>query len=152
MLAKSVGRAKLPLILAIVAAAVLGEEGQSGPWSKSELMEPSSLAQLIKSSAVQPNIISVVFPVLYRQKHIPHARIAGPASRPEGLEALRQAVSTLPKDAQIVIYCGCCPMEKCPNLRPAYAVLKELGFTHIRVLDLPTNFHTDWADKGYPVE
>jgi hypothetical protein len=43
-------------------------------------------------------------------------------------------------------------MEKCPNLRPAYQALKKLGFTQIRVLDLPTNFHTDWAEKGYPVE
>jgi thiosulfate/3-mercaptopyruvate sulfurtransferase len=152
MLAALLGRAKLPLLLAIIAAAVLGEDGQSGPWSKSELIEPASLAQLIKSSAAQPNIISVVFPVMYRQRHIPRARLAGPASRPEGLEALRKAVSTLPKDAPIVIYCGCCPMERCPNLRPAYAALKELGFTQIRILDLPTNFHTDWVEKGYPVE
>jgi hypothetical protein len=27
----------------------------------------------------------------------------------------------------------------------------ELGFTNLRVLDLPTNFHTDWVLKGYPV-
>jgi hypothetical protein len=49
-----------------------------------------------------------------------------------------------------VIYCGCCPMLKCPNIRPAYSTLKELGFTHIRVLSLPTNLHTDWVSKDYP--
>jgi hypothetical protein len=27
-----------------------------------------------------------------------------------------------------------------------------LGFTHIRVLSLPTNLHTDWDSKDYPSE
>jgi thiosulfate/3-mercaptopyruvate sulfurtransferase len=43
-------------------------------------------------------------------------------------------------------------MDKCPKDRPAYRLLKEFGFTHVRVLDLPTNFHSDWSAKGYPVE
>jgi rhodanese-related sulfurtransferase len=140
------------MAFAIVAAAALAQNGQPDPWSKSELMEPGALAQIMKSSAAQPTVISVVFPVMYRQRHILHARLAGPASRPEGLEELRQAVRTMPRDAQVVIYCGCCPMDRCPNLRPAYRTLKELGFTQVRVLDLPTNFHTDWVEKGYPVE
>jgi len=145
-------QAHLPLIFTIFAAAVMGQEGQPAPWSKGELMQPSSLAQLIKSSTTAPTIISVVYPVMYRQRHILHARLAGPGNKDEGIEALRQAVQSLSKTSQIVIYCGCCPMEKCPNLRPAYQALKKLGFTQIRVLDLPTNFHTDWAEKGYPVE
>jgi hypothetical protein len=89
---------------------------------------------------------------LYRQRHVLHARFAGPAGKPEGLKALREAVEAQPKDSEIVIYCGCCPMQKCPNIRPAYQLLKELGFTRIRVLDLPTDFHADWSAKGYPVE
>jgi hypothetical protein len=143
--------------VAMVAAAVVtpglsGDDVQLDPWSKGELMEPGSLIQLMQSSATQPNIICVAFPVLYRQRHVLHAKFAGPASKPEGLTALREAVQTLPRSSEIVIYCGCCPMQKCPNVRPAYKLLKELGFTHIRVLDLPTNFHTDWSAKGYPVE
>jgi hypothetical protein len=27
-----------------------------------------------------------------------------------------------------------------------------MGFTHLRVLLLPTDFNTDWITKGYPVE
>ena len=143
---------KLPLTFAIIAVAVAGYDTQSNPWAKDELIEPGALAELMKSSSAQPEIVSVVFPVMYRQRHILHARFAGPGSKPEGLEALRQLVQNLPKNAEIVIYCGCCPMEKCPNIRPAYQALKELGFTKIRVLDLPTNFHTDWVEKSYPVE
>jgi thiosulfate/3-mercaptopyruvate sulfurtransferase len=52
----------------------------------------------------------------------------------------------------MVIYCGCCPWEKCPNVQPAMTTLQEMGFTRVRVLHLPDNFKTNWIDKGYPVE
>jgi hypothetical protein len=65
---------------------------------------------------------------------------------------LKRASANVPKNADIVIYCGCCPMDKCPNVRPAYRALKELGFTNVRVLSLPTNIHTDWDSKDYPSE
>jgi thiosulfate/3-mercaptopyruvate sulfurtransferase len=29
-------------------------------------------------------------------------------------------------------------------------LLKELKFTHYKLLDLPHNMKTDWLDKGYP--
>lgn len=99
-----------------------------------------------------PLVICVGFPVLYRQKHIPHAPLGGPASKPEGIAHLKKAIAADPKDADIVIYCGCCPMVHCPNLRPAFSLLTNLGYKNVRVLNLPTNFRTDWIDKGYPVE
>ena len=114
-------------------------------------MEPAALAKALESSKA-PTVISVAFPVLYNSKHIVPAAFAGPGSKPEGLEALKKAAAPLPRDADLVIYCGCCPMVKCPNIRPAYRTLKEMGFTHIRVLDIPTNMHTDWFSKDYPSE
>ena len=27
-----------------------------------------------------------------------------------------------------------------------------MGFTHIRILDIPTNMHDDWYTKDYPSE
>ena len=114
-------------------------------------MEPAGLAELLRDGK-QPLIICAGFPVLYRQKHIAHARLAGPASKPEGIAQLKETASSTPKDAEILIYCGCCPMVQCPNLRPAFSLLTNLGYKSVRVLNLPTNFHTDWADKGYPVE
>ncbi len=121
------------------------------PWSKAELMEPAALAASMHSGA-RPMIISVAFPVLYRSKHIAGALDAGAASKPEGIEALKKLVADKPKDAEIVIYCGCCPMDKCPNVRPAFAALREMGFRKVRVLSLPTNAATDWYAKGYPSE
>ena len=121
------------------------------PWSKTELMEPRELATLLNSHGVVPHMYCVAFPVLYRGKHIPGAVLTGPANKAEGIQDLRKAVGSLPKNAAIVIYCGCCPMKDCPNIRPAYRTLRELEFNNLRVLELPTSFHTDWVLKGYPV-
>jgi thiosulfate/3-mercaptopyruvate sulfurtransferase len=124
---------------------------ESAPWRQSELIEPSALATALDSKN-PPIIICVAFPVLYHAKHIRGAIFAGPGSRPEGAGALKAAVSALKKDENLVIYCGCCPMEKCPNVRPAYAALKESGFTRVRVLDIPTNMAVDWYSRGYPTD
>ena len=136
--------------LALLAAICLGQE-TSDPWQKSEIIEPSALAQEIQS-AKPPVVIAVAFPVLYRSKHILHAIDGGAGSKPEGIETLKKAVAGLSKDADIVVYCGCCPMVKCPNVRPAYRTLKDLGYTHVRVLNIPTNMHADWYTKNYPSE
>jgi hypothetical protein len=134
----------------ILAAICLGEQ-TGDPWAKSELMEPAALAAELES-AKPPVILCTAFSVLYRSKRIPHAIEAGPGSKPEGIALLKKAVADLPKDAGIVLYCGCCPMDRCPNIRPAYRALREMGFQHVRVLDIPTNMHADWFGKGYPAE
>ena len=142
----------LSLIAFLIAACALpGQEPASDPWTPNELLQPAELAKAL-DSAQPPIILSVAFPVLYRGRHILHAINAGPASKPDGIEALKKAVANLRKDADIVIYCGCCPMVKCPNIRPAYRTLKELGFSHIHVLSLPANLHDDWVSKNYPSE
>ena len=122
------------------------------PWKPSELMEPQELAALLNKSKDGPRIISVAFPVLYRQRHIPGAVPAGPTNKPDGLALLVATVAKYAKDIEIVVYCGCCPLVHCPNIRPAYTLLRKLQFTRIRVLNLPDSFRKDWEDKGFPVE
>src|SRR5215472_11652069 len=138
------------LAIAFVAALCLAQDS-SDPWAKSEIIEPAQFAPEV-TGAKPPVILSVAFPVLYRSKHITHALGVGPGAKPEGIAELKKAVANLPKDADLVVYCGCCPMVKCPNIRPAYRTLKEMGFTHVRVLDIPTNMATDWYAKAYPTE
>ncbi len=115
-------------------------------------VEPKNLAGELQSSAAKPVLLHVGFPVMYRGKHIPHSIYAGPGSKPEGLDALRAAVAKLPRDREIVLYCGCCPFDRCPNVRPAVALLQQMGFTEVKALDLPANFAADWTSHGYPVE
>jgi hypothetical protein len=139
--------------LIVVATTVCFSQQASSPWPKSDLLEPAALAKILQgSTGKQPKVICVAFPVLYRSKHITHAVFAGPGGRPDGIEMLKKEVAGLDKDTDIVLYCGCCPMDKCPNVRPAYRVLQEMGYTKVRVLDIPTNMHTDWYTKGYPSE
>jgi hypothetical protein len=138
------------LLLALVAGLCLCQDA-ANPWTQSEVLEPAALAALIKDGKA-PTVICVAFPVLYKLKHISHASYAGPGSKPEGIEMLKAAVAKLPRNTDLVIYCGCCPMVRCPNIRPAYKALKEMGFTHFRILDIPENMNADWYSKKYPTE
>ncbi len=148
--------ARFVAMAALLAFALAGNyakprENQADPWTPQQLMTPEALAKQLAPGAKPPVIISVAFPVLYRNRHIETAIFAGPGRDPEGINALKAAVKNLPKDTEIVIYCGCCPMDHCPNLRPAFRALEELGYTRIHALSIPTNFNTDWVTKGYPV-
>jgi hypothetical protein len=138
-------------LLLLIATLAIAQQA-ADPWPHSALLDPADLAKTLQSSERKPAVICVAFPVLYRGKHITGAIYAGPGNRDEGIEALKKAVANTPKDAEIVLYCGCCPMERCPNMRPAFRTLHELGFTHVRVLSIPTNMATDWYAKGYPAE
>jgi 3-mercaptopyruvate sulfurtransferase SseA len=135
-----------------VAFAAAAQSAPEDPWKTSELVQPKEFAARLADTTPKPLILYVGFPVLYRNSHIPGAILAGPVSKPEGLDALRQAVAKVPHDAEIVIYCGCCPVEHCPNIRPAYAELRKMGFDKVRVLSIPMNMSKDWITKGYPIE
>ena len=45
---------------------------------------------------------------------------------------MRERVAKLPKDSAIVIYCGCCPWNKCPTLGAAFGALQALGFSNVK--------------------
>jgi thiosulfate/3-mercaptopyruvate sulfurtransferase len=116
------------------------------------LIQPNEVAAQLASKGAHAVILQVGPNVLYRGKHIPGAVYAGPASRPEGLELLKQAVAKLPRNGEIIVYCGCCPWDHCPNVKPAMALLKKMGFTRAKTMYVETNFAQDWTQKGNPVE
>lgn len=115
------------------------------------LVEPADFAAALHSQQnPKPLILQVGFRTLYDQAHIPGAQYAGPANDAEGLRRLHDRVAALPRDTPIVIYCGCCPWTRCPNIAAAFDTLHALGFSHLKVLHIAENFGTDWVDKGYP--
>jgi thiosulfate/3-mercaptopyruvate sulfurtransferase len=118
------------------------------PWKESDVVRPEAVAKDVTT----PLLLQVGFDVLYRAAHISGSVYAGPGSKPEGIDALKKAVAGQPKDREIVLYCGCCPWEKCPNIRPAFAALHDMGFTRVKVMIVPENLKADWIDKGYPTE
>jgi thiosulfate/3-mercaptopyruvate sulfurtransferase len=140
--------------MAVAAAArpVPRQNSSSAGWTESQLIEPAALVAKLRAPLHdRPVILQVGFRVLYDGAHIPGAIYAGPASTREGLEVLRKTAAPIPRDRQVVIYCGCCPMDRCPNVRPGYQALEKMGFHNLRVLDLPQDFQQDWVAKGYPV-
>ncbi len=120
----------------------------------SQLLKPAELAALLRKNdpGKIPVIIQVGSRVFFLQAHIAGALYAGPGSQPDGLALLDRTVSFLPRDRFIVLYCGCCPWNRCPNVGPALRLLHQRGFTNVKVLYLEHNFGDDWVQNGYPIE
>jgi hypothetical protein len=76
----------------------------------------------------------------------------GLVGKSKGMDELKEQLAKLPKDKEIIIYCGCCPFPRCPNAQPGFALLKRSHFTKVKILKLPTNLNEDWISKGYPME
>ena len=123
------------------------------PWTADDIVKPEQVApQVTAADPAGPLIIQVGFDVMYRAAHITGSRYAGPGSKPEGLDDLKKAVAGQPRSREIILYCGCCPWDKCPNIRPAFAALHDLGFRTVKVMMIPESLKADWIDKGYPTE
>ena len=118
-----------------------------------QLLQPEELNRLLQSQgANKPLVLQVGSHMLFAQAHIAGSEYAGPGSQPEALKQLQDRVAPLPRKSFIVLYCGCCPWSRCPNVGPAFKLLRDLGFTNVQVLYLANNLGADWVDKGYPVE
>lgn len=139
-------------LAASVAAFASHSDAGKDPWSASQVVPPADFAaELASAKSAKPVIVYVGFRALYQGAHIPGASFHGAAGKSEGLADLKAFAQPLPRDTNLVIYCGCCPLERCPNIRVAFTALNDMGFTHLRVLLLPADFNTDWISKGYPV-
>jgi len=133
----------------VLAAAPAANE----PWTSADVVQPGDLAREIAANkASAPTILYVGFRTLYAGGHITGAVFHGTGSTEAGIAEIKKWAESLPRGTNLVIYCGCCPFDKCPNIRPAFAALHAMGFTHLRVLALPENFNADWFEKGLPVE
>lgn len=133
------------LIIVLFALTVAFVKKQTEPWNPNQLMEPKELAAVINDPhAIKPLIISVGPAGL-----IKGSIEAGPAN--EGLSHLKKILSGEIRERRIVIYCGCCPFKDCPNIRPAFSLLKDMKFTNHKLLNVTKNLRVDWIDRGYPM-
>jgi 3-mercaptopyruvate sulfurtransferase SseA len=156
---------KRAVAIAVLAVLCVGRERMwaAGQWAApppsgtsaipaAQLIQPEELNKLLHTrGAEMPLILQVGSHLMFAQAHIPGAEYAGPGSESEGVQLLRGRVASLPRGAFIVLYCGCCPWNRCPNVGPAYQLLRGMGFTRVKVLYLADNFGDDWANKGFPV-
>ena len=138
----------LALIIVATVFSCSNVQNNPEPWTEKQLMQPADLAAILNNPAVKkPFLYSIGF-----SGGIKGGVEMGAARDKVNLDKFRAALSKLPKDADIVIYCGCCPFDPCPNVRPAFALLNEMKFTNHKLLNLETNLKKDWIDKGYPIE
>ena len=141
-------------LLNVLAAAILFSSitpalpQSDNPWTDKQLKDPAVLAAAIADPKAPRPVIFNVGPV----QQIKGAIAIGPATKPDNLEKLKQQLAKLPKDKEVIIYCGCCPFRRCPNVRPAFELLQKLKFKNAKLLNLPTSLNDDWISKGYPLE
>jgi thiosulfate/3-mercaptopyruvate sulfurtransferase len=128
-------------------------ESSTEPWGPNMVLPADFVKELAGSGGTPKPVVVCTAPAfLYRNGHIPGAVLHGPASDPGVLGELVAWARTLPRETSLVIYCGCCPLNDCPNLRPAFRALKDVGLAKVRVLILPDSLRADWIERGYPIE
>jgi thiosulfate/3-mercaptopyruvate sulfurtransferase len=157
MLSKTLARAFGIAVLPAAACALLvftatSIHADADPWTKAQTVLPADLVKELGNANSAPTVVCVGFKRLYSAAHIKGAQYHGTAGNDEGLKELAAWAAEIPRSANLVIYCGCCPMERCPNIRPAFKALQGLGFKNLRVLLLQQDFATDWVDKGFPYD
>jgi thiosulfate/3-mercaptopyruvate sulfurtransferase len=141
------------LLVVPTRVATANQTKSSDPWTAAQVVQPSDLAPELADKTGKPStILYVGFRSLFAGGHIPEAVFHGTSSTEQGLANLRKWAGSLPRSTSLILYCGCCPFEKCPNVRPAFTALNDMGFTKLRVLVIPTSFASDWADKGYVIQ
>ena len=141
----------LTATLAFAGVAAAQALPSNDPIPQSSLITPEQLNQTLQSAKQKPLILNVGPRSMFTQAHIPGSEYMGAGSSDAGQQKLRDRVKSLPKNAAIVIYCGCCPWGHCPNMHPAYQVLHSLGFTNVKAVYIANDFGTDWVNKGLPV-
>ena len=149
----------LGIAAVITAVSLTWAQGASKPAGSADefspgsplLIEPQELLKAMKRGGEQPAVLYVGPKAFWVQAHIPGADYIGAVAKPDGLKNMQTRIAPIPKTMPVVVYCGCCPFEHCPNIRPAVAELKKEGFTKIRVLYLRTSFGVDWQAKGLPI-
>jgi len=140
----------LPALL--LALPLTNAQNAGDPWAAAQTVQPPDFAKELAAGKSKPTVLFVGFQHLYSAGHIKGAQYYGSGGRPEGLKEIKKWAEPLPRSTNLVLYCGCCPLDHCPNLRPPFSVLRAMGFTNVRVVLLPTSFAVDWADKGLPYE
>lgn len=135
-------------LLIIPFATLLFAFVQQEPIKKEQLISTEDLAKkLTDQKAIKPVIFNVG-PV----NQIKTAIKVGAVSTAEGFAKFKTEVAKISKDKEIVVYCGCCSSQNCPNIRPAIKYLNDNGYKKSKILDIPTGIKEDWVQKDYPIE
>ena len=135
-------------LIALFSFAFTVQQAPVDPWKAGQVMKTADLAKTLNDPNAKKPVIINVGPM----GNIKTAVSTGAANSPEGIEKFKAEAAKLKKTDKIVIYCGCCTMSNCPNIRGAFEYLNKSGFKNHMVLDIPTGIVEDWSGKGYPMQ
>lgn len=122
-------------------------QAQPNSFKAEQLMQPAKLNELYsKPLSAQPLILNMGV-----ERNIKNAVEVGIVSSPSKYQKLVEAMKNTPKDRDVVVYCGCCKLEDCPNIPVALEKLSALGYKKVKVLNLVTGLNEDWIDQKYPM-
>lgn len=136
------------LIAAILVLSSFQKDKQNTPWTDRQLMAPAALAEKLNAGKMENTYIFNIGPA----GAIKNAITIGATQEAAHLASFKSKLTRIPKNAEVIVYCGCCPFDHCPNIRPAFELLNELKFTNAKLLDLPKNLKVNWIDLGYPMQ
>ncbi len=135
-----------------------GQSDQSGqipilptdPWQAVNLFKPEDLARsLTATNSEKPLLLFVGYSLPYQGGHIPGSKFIGQASKPEGIQALIGEVQDQPRERQIVLYCGCCPWDKCPDICRDFEPYGAWGSRISRCCTCPTGSSRIGPPRGF---
>ena len=136
------------LLIAFFMLTIFSFGQQTEPWKENQLMKTNELASRISLSQTENLLIVSIGPDAVIKGSVD----MGPAQNKSNLDNLRNYLEGVSRDKEVVIYCGCCPFSRCPNIRPAFSLLIEMGFKDPKLVDIPQNIRVDWLSKKYPVQ
>jgi len=121
--------------------------GNPTGWTKDQLIHPAELAKTLSG---KPESFPLIFNIGPMEQIKSSIKI-GVTNNEEGIKTLNNKLISVEKNKEIIIYCGCCSSENCPNIKPAYDYIMKQGYSKVKVLDIPVGLGEDWKAKGYPM-
>ncbi len=137
---------KLILVFCICLVTFSCRNENKEPWNNNQLIDPFELSESIIHN--KSYLIYSIGPAAIIKNSID----IGETRHEENLNKLKKKLASNSNKSEIIFYCGCCPFNDCPNIRPAFSLANSLGFKNHKLLNLANNLKSDWIDKNYPIQ
>ncbi len=136
------------VILSIIAFSLFSFSGDQNTFREEELISPETLSKILKDDkSIKPLVVNVG-----PMADIKYAVNINTITSGDGVDIFNRLMSRFSKEKEVVIYCGCCKLVDCPNVKSAREQLLKSGHKKYKILNLPTELAADWTNKGYPMQ
>lgn len=136
------------VLLSIVALFLFSFSSDQNTFKEEELIAPDILAKILQDEkSVKPLIVNVG-----PMADIKYAFNINTITSGDGIDIFNRFMSKYSKDKEVIVYCGCCKLVDCPNVKTAREQLLKNGYKKYKILNLPIELPADWTSKGYPMK